>query len=158
MKQLFPAFATLLAAILAGAIAWWINRAADRRRVASEREERILKALEFLTGGTQSRSAGIGLLEGLFKGSGANDPLRSVFLPVIRNQIIYLSTSSKPKEEFHEHDNFFRLVDLWTSLKPTDAEQAPLSEAMNQREEGRGLEFLGPYAAQFDKFRQILLN
>ncbi|MDW9534140.1 hypothetical protein CN138_33645 [Sinorhizobium meliloti] len=65
------AVATLLAAVVGGILVWWINRAAGRRRTASEREVQILKALEFLTGGTQKRSAGIGLLEGLFNESKA---------------------------------------------------------------------------------------
>ncbi|MGO8377712.1 hypothetical protein ACC745_18645 [Rhizobium ruizarguesonis] len=145
--------ATVVAAIVGAALAWWINVATDRRRSANERELQILKALEFLTGGTQRRSAGIGLLEGLFKESGSTNPLRPVFLPVVRNQLIYLSTSSDPKHELHEHDNFFRLVELWTMLMPTDLETVPLKEALKLRRDGSGLEFSDlPYAERFREF------
>lgn len=147
------ASATLLAALLGGILAWWINRAADRRRSSSEREAQILKALEFLTGGTQKRSAGIGLLEGFFRNPSAENPLRSVFLPVVRNQLIYLGTTSRPKREIHEHENFFRLVDLWQSFDPTALEQLPLKAALNLRTQGRGLEFSeAPYDSSFLKF------
>lgn len=148
------AVATLLAAVVGGILAWWINRAADRRRTASEREVQILKALEFLTGGTQKRSAGIGLLEGLFE---SNGPLRAVFVPVVRNQLIYLSTSSDPKSELHEHDNFFRLVDVWFKLQPSGPDQDSLKQALMLRRTGRGLEFSEtPYAEKFRDFRRSL--
>jgi hypothetical protein len=146
------AVATVVAAIVGG-LAWWINHATDRRRAANERELQILKALEFLTGGSQKRSAGIGLLEGLFKESAATNPLRPIFLPLTRNQLIYLSTSSDPKRELHEHDNFFRLVELWIRLKPTDLERAPLRDALKLRRDGGGLEFSdSPYSTKFREF------
>ena len=44
------ALPTVLAAVVGGLLAWWINRAADRRRAAAEGEMQILKTLEFLTG------------------------------------------------------------------------------------------------------------
>ncbi|RVJ45867.1 hypothetical protein CN176_03520 [Sinorhizobium medicae] len=151
------AVATLLAALVGGILAWWINRAADRRRTASERELQILKALEFLTGGTQKRSAGIGLLEGLFNEFESNGPLRAVFVPVVRNQLIYLSTSSDPKSELHEHDNFFRLVDVWFKLQPSALDQDSLKQTLKLRRTGRGLEFSDtPYAEKFRDFRRSL--
>ena len=160
MAEVLAPAATVLAAMVAGFIAWWINRATDRRRAANERELQILKALEFLTGGTQKRSAGIGLLEGLFVESGSKSHLRSVFLPVIRNQLVYLATSSSSKREIHEHDNFFRLADLWNRLEPDERDNEPLRDALKlRREQEDGLEFSDrPYKQKFETFCKVVLG
>jgi hypothetical protein len=154
------ALATLVATIVGALLAWWLNDAAETRRAKSEsdaevrrakseEETKVLAALQYLTGGTQARSAGIGLLEGLLHNPADKmDPLRAVFLPVIRNQLIYLGTSSDPKNEVHEHDNFRRLVTLWTRLGPDEIDRAPLSKGLEMRKTiPHGLEFFKPYDA-----------
>lgn len=142
--------ATLLATIIAGAFGWWLNRGADARRAAAEREAQTLKALEFLTGGTQRRSAGLGLLEGLLNETDRG-LVRQVFLPVIRNQLIYLAVSTDSRNKTHEHENFVRLINLWKRFKPTSEEMKPLAVALSMRSGDRGLEMLPPYDRDFEE-------
>lgn len=152
-------YQTLLATSVAAFLTAWVNRTVDRRRSLHDLETEILKALEFLTGGTQARSAGIGMLEGLYTGTALakrglqtvnnfskQERLRNVFLPVVRNQLLYLATSSRPdKGELHEHDNFSRLVGLWVDvLRPTDDESKPLRAGLSTSSE-RGIEFFPGY-------------
>src|SRR5215204_4761791 len=70
-----------------GLAVWYVNHKIELRKASFEREERILKSLEYLTGGTQSRSAGLqgcraGVLEGMLTNNASDDSLRKIFLPV----------------------------------------------------------------------------
>lgn len=146
--------ATIIATVIAGLAGFLLNAAADGRRRVAEREAHLLKGLELLSGGTQKRSAGIGLLEGLLAKahSAKNNELRSVFVPVIRNQLIYLATTTDSKGEVHEHDNFVRLCKLWCRLKPEEADKLPLADALPLRSRGTlGLEFDAPYDTAFSE-------
>lgn len=165
--DLLVALATVVAAIVGGALALFINQAADKRRTANEKaaeqrrraddhEAQILKALEFLTGGTQKRSAGVGLLEGFLPTKPDDKLIRSIFLPVIRNQLIYLATSTDSKGELHEQDNFVRLVGIWTRLNPDSEEKNSLSKILDLRDSTRGLDFSGTFLDEFNKFSSSL--
>lgn len=145
--------ATLIATVIAGIAGAILNRSADARRTANEREAHLLKGLELLSGGTQKRSAGIGLLEGLLGKADPRGDMRDVFVPVIRNQLIYLATTTDSREEVHEHDNFVRLWTLWRGLDPTELEKQPLALALPLRRTnaGLGLEFDPPYDAAFQE-------
>jgi hypothetical protein len=158
LGNIIVAMATIFATALGVYLVRFVNRKIDERKDSFEEEERILKSLEYLTGGTQSRSAGLGIIEGLLlinDEGGPSAKLRNVFLPVIRNQLIYLSTTSKQKMEIHEHDNFARLLDVWKKLNPKQAEIEPLRRALDARvDETRGLEFVGGYRSCFEDLQR----
>lgn len=165
LGNVLMALATVFATALGVYLVRYVNRRIDERKDSFEKEQQILKSLEFLTGGTQSRSAGLGIIEGLLPNA-AGDPstpgLRAVFLPVVRNQLIYLSTTSRQNMEFHEHDNFVRLLLIWRKLKPTPAEVEPLRTALDahdkQKDRTRGLEFVGDYRRYIDELRASVIS
>lgn len=158
LGNIIVATATIFATGLGVYLVRFVNRKIDERNDSFEEEERILKSLKYLTGGTQSRSAGLGIIEGLLLVSDEGGPsakLRDVFLPVIRNQLIYLSTTSKQKMEIHEHDNFARLLNVWKKLDPNQAEIEPLRRALEARVDNtRGLEFVGGYRTCFEDLQR----
>jgi hypothetical protein len=173
-SDILTAAATMAAAIVGGVSVWYVNREVEQRREASEREQQVLKALEFLVGGTQKRSAGLGILEGFFlrrtksaTGDGFEFKkelgLRDTFLPVIRNQLIYLRTSNKEKSELHEHDNFVRLLNIWIAMHPTDDENEPIRiaidshrPALSDQGEPRGLALSGNYVRYKDRLDEVI--
>lgn len=73
-----------------------------------EKQQTLIHALEYLTGGSQNRSVGIALIEGLwYKGH----PNHRAIIPALTNQAVYLllETDSKGRHQFH---NWLRIMDL----------------------------------------------
>ena len=102
----------------------------ERRQ--QQKEQTLLRALECLTGGSQKRSVGIAMIEGLwYKGH----PYHRAILPALTNQAIYLllETPSSGRSQFH---NWLRIMEL--ILRPPAAPEfhdlyCELSEALRER-------------------------
>lgn len=73
----------------------------------------LLKAIEHFTGGTQPRSVGISLIEGIIK---KNNKYYDVIVPLLTNQFIYLLLQSDTKSPIHEVDNIKRIFNLLKEL------------------------------------------
>jgi len=81
------------------------------RRAARE-EERLAKTLDYFDGGSQRRSIGISMIEGVWL---RNAKYHSVLVPVIANQIVYLLLSSD-SHDAHNERNLVRLFMLFASI------------------------------------------
>lgn len=89
--------------------ALWIGY---KERVQFRREERLQETLQYFTGGTQKRSVGIALIEGVWN---LHPEQMKVLIPVVSNQIVYLLLTTDSKNEAHEERNLVRLVSLMSS-------------------------------------------
>lgn len=101
-------------------------------RVRHQKEQTLLRALECLTGGSQKRSVGIALIEGLWH---KGHPYHRAILPALTNQAVYLllETESSGRHQFH---NWLRIMEL--ILRPPAAPEfhglyCELSEALSER-------------------------
>jgi hypothetical protein len=77
------------------------------RRSARE-EERLAKTMDYFDGGSQRRSIGISMIEGVWV---KNPRYHSVLVPLIANQIVYLLLSTD-SHDAHNERNLTRLVML----------------------------------------------
>lgn len=81
-----------------------------RERRQSREEERLAQTLEYFGGGSQRRSIGIALIEGLW----LNNPRHhDVIVPLVANQVVYLLLSTESVDAHNERN----LVRLFTILK-----------------------------------------
>lgn len=69
----------------------------------------LLKALEYLTGGSQNRSIGIALIEGLWS---KKHPFAESLLPALTNQSIYLLLETESRSGRHQFHNWLRIMNL----------------------------------------------
>jgi hypothetical protein len=77
-------------------------------RKATRQEDLLGKTLGYFDGGSQRRSIGISLLEGIWIHKSATHP---VIVPLIANQIVYLLHSTESRDA-HNERNLVRLVTL----------------------------------------------
>ena len=83
----------------------------SERRQARE-EERLAQTLEYFGGGSQRRSIGIALIEGLW----VNNPRHhDVIVPLVANQIVYLLLSTESVDA-HNERNLIRLFMILKSI------------------------------------------
>jgi hypothetical protein len=81
------------------------------RRQARE-EERLAGTLDYFVGGSQRRSIGIALIEGLW----INKPRHhDVLVPLIANQIVYLLLSTESLDA-HNERNLVRLIFIFKAI------------------------------------------
>jgi hypothetical protein len=81
-------------------------------RKQAREEERLGRTLDYFDGGSQRRSIGIALIEGLWINKARHHDL---IVPLIANQIVYLLLSSKSIDA-HEERNLVRLVMIFKSV------------------------------------------
>ena len=81
------------------------------RRSARE-EDRLGKTLDYFGGGSQKRSIGISLLEGVWA---KNPRYFSILVPLVANQIVYLLLSTE-SHDAHNERNLVRLVAILKSV------------------------------------------
>jgi hypothetical protein len=81
-------------------------------RKQAREEERLGRTLDYFEGGSQRRSIGISLIEGLWVNKTRH---HDVIVPLIANQIVYLLLSSKSVDA-HEERNLVRLVMIFRSI------------------------------------------
>ena len=78
----------------------------ERRR--QDIRSAVLVASQLMTGGTQPRSAGIAIIEGVWEDG---KHTRGILIPLLANQAVYLLTESESETE-HERDNLARMFKL----------------------------------------------
>ena len=81
----------------------------DRERRAQRDDELLAQTLAYFDGGTQRRSIGLALVEGIWI---RQKKQLDVIVPVLINQTIYLLLSSESKDAVHEERNAIRLLHL----------------------------------------------
>lgn len=81
------------------------------RRSARE-EERLAKTMDYFDGGSQRRSIGISMIEGVWA---KNPRYHNVLVPLIANQIVYLLLSTD-SHDAHNERNLVRLVMLFKAI------------------------------------------
>jgi hypothetical protein len=83
-----------------------------RERRQSREEERLAETLEYFAGGSQRRSIGIALIEGLWVG---NPRHHDVIVPLVANQLVYLLLSTESIDA-HNERNLVRLFRIFKSI------------------------------------------
>lgn len=83
-----------------------------RERRQSREEERLAQTLEYFGGGSQRRSIGIALIEGLWV---SNPRHHDVIVPLIANQVVYLLLSTESVDA-HNERNLVRLFRILKSI------------------------------------------
>ncbi len=128
---------SVIVAISSSAVAIVLAVANVYERYWRERQQTLIHALEYLTGGSQKRSIGIAPIEGLwYKGH----PNHRAIIPALTNQAVYLllETDSKGRHQFH---NWLRIMDLILRV-PADQSfhnfYIELIEALDARSEANG--------------------
>lgn len=117
-------------------------------RYRQEKQNTLIRALEYLTGGSQKRSVGIALIEGLWY---KKHPYYRAILPALTNQAIYLLLVTKSKGP-HQSHNFSRIMNLLLSVPYDPDFQAyfiQLIEALRLRDNKTvqaGIELAAPVA------------
>lgn len=83
-----------------------------RQGQAVREEERLAKTLDYFDGGSQKRSIGISLLEGVWL---KNPRYHSILAPLVANQIVYLILSTD-SHDAHNERNLIRLLDIFAQI------------------------------------------
>lgn len=102
-------------------------------RRAHKTEETLLRALEHLTGGSQKRSVGIALIEGLWH---KGEPYHRAVLPALVNQAVYLLLETKSGSGRHQFHSWSRIMDLILRVPPEPelhTHFCELAEALRER-------------------------
>jgi hypothetical protein len=104
------------------------------RRSARE-QERLAKTLDYFDGGSQRRSIGISMIEGVWI---QNRRFRNILIPLIANQIVYLLLSTDSKDA-HNERNLERLVMLFKAipnLRQPDHDREDVCKAIERKYAG----------------------
>ncbi|HTU51160.1 MAG TPA: hypothetical protein VMF56_11225, partial [Acidobacteriaceae bacterium] len=112
--MLTPTSASIIVALASSAVAIVLAIGSIYERSYRRRQETLIQALEYLTGGSQKRSVGLALIEGLwFKGH----PNHRAIIPALTNQAVYLllETESKGRHQFH---SWLRIMNLILRVPP----------------------------------------
>ena len=80
-----------------------------RERKETRREQVLVSALSYLDGGSQRRSIGLSLIEGMFARGEAE---YAVVLPALTNQAVYLLLHAASADKRHEMHNWLRIMKL----------------------------------------------
>lgn len=86
-------------------------------RQKKHNDDILIKATEYFTGGTQKRSIGISLIEGMIK---TNKRYYEVIIPLLANQFFYLLLQSDTKNPIHEERNLVRIYFLLKQMINSD--------------------------------------
>lgn len=100
---------TVIAAVGGWLVAGILAVTAYLERRGEQRHKVLLQALEYLTGGSQKRSVGIALIEGLWE---KDFPYLRSLLPALINQAVYLLLETESREGRHQFHNWLRIMDL----------------------------------------------
>jgi hypothetical protein len=107
-------------------------------RKNNHKDEILLKAADYFAGGTQKRSIGISLIEGMIK---LNKKYYAVIIPLLTNQFVYLLLQSNTESPIHEERNLVRIFSLLKEMISSDEEQflyskCEILDAIHRRLEG----------------------
>jgi hypothetical protein len=84
-------------------------------RRGEQRQKVLLQALEYLTGGSQKRSIGIALIEGLWE---KRFPYLRSLMPALISQAVYLLLETESREGRHQFHSWLRIMDLIMRAPP----------------------------------------
>jgi hypothetical protein len=107
--MLSPTSVSIIVALTSSIVAIVLAVANVYERYYRQRQDTLIHALEYLTGGSQKRSVGIALIEGLwYKGH----PNHRAIVPALTNQAVYLllETESKGRHQFHSWVRIMNLI------------------------------------------------
>lgn len=107
--------AAVIAALSSSAVAIVLAVSGLIERRSERNRETLLKALEHLTGGTQKRSVGIALIEGLWYNG---HPFHRAIMPALVNQAVYLLLETESGGHRHQIHNWLRIMDLILRVPP----------------------------------------
>lgn len=97
----------------------------SRRDRAQQRDEQLLQTtLSFFDGGTQKRSLGIAMIEGVWR---KRADYVTIFAPVLVNQAIYLLRVSDESTQAHEERNLIRILRLLGDMLPLHPSRSEIS-------------------------------
>ena len=110
-----------------------------RERKQSREEERLAQTLEYFGGGSQRRSIGIALLEGLWLDK---PKTHDVIVPLVANQIVYLLLSTDSIDA-HNERNLLRLFTIFKVIPNLNDKywdrRCDVADAITQKlENGKG--------------------
>ena len=91
-----------------------------QERTKAREQERLQQTLQYFTGGTQKRSVGIALIEGVWR---HKPQYLDILLPVIANQFVYLLVTTDSEDEAHEERNLVRLYNLLAEMPGRTVQQ-----------------------------------
>ena len=100
---------TMLAALGGWLLAGFLAFTSFLERRTQQRHGVLLKALEYLTGGSQNRSVGIALIEGLWV---KRFPYAESLVPALTNQAVYLLLETESRDGRHQFHNWLRIMKL----------------------------------------------
>jgi hypothetical protein len=103
------AWASAIAAISSSVVAIILAVTGLIERRKDSKRETMLNALEHLTGGSQKRSVGIALIEGLWCDG---HPFDRAILPALVNQALYLLLETESGGGRHQVHNWLRIMNL----------------------------------------------
>lgn len=101
----------LLGSLLGAVVALVAAGARLRFDTRQWRQDALVRGMEFLKGGRQARSVGIGLLESLIMSGNVPEDIRPAVDNVLWNQLIYVTYHGKVGQ-YHENVNALRLIAL----------------------------------------------
>jgi hypothetical protein len=137
--ELAVAMAGGAGAMLGGFFGGLLAYVAAMKRLRSEttqwQQDALVRGLGFLTGGTQNRSVGIGVIEALIRGSNVPQAIRPSVDRVLWTQLVYVTYEGDIRRK-HENENARRLIKL--------VEQAPDKSG------------LPDYAQKIDEIRRLV--
>jgi hypothetical protein len=81
-------------------------------RKAAREEDRLTKTLDYFVGGSQRRSIGISMLEGVWL---TRRRYHKILVPLVANQIVYLLLSTDSHDP-HQERNLVRLMTIFMSI------------------------------------------
>ena len=87
----------------------------EKKRISNN--ELLLQAVDYFEGGTQKRSIGISLIEGLIK---EKKDYSNVLIPLLTNQLVYLLLQGTNENRLHEERNLIRIFNLLEELLIND--------------------------------------
>ncbi|MBS0647225.1 MAG: hypothetical protein JSR97_11655 [Verrucomicrobia bacterium] len=90
----------------------------ERRK--EKNDEILLKTVEYFTGGSQKRSVGISLIEGLIK---QKKKYHDIVAPLLANQFVYLLLSCDSESKVHEERNLVRIYLVLKTILDSDKER-----------------------------------
>ena len=83
-------------------------------RYFQRKRELLLTAFSYFTGGSQKRSIGISIIEGLWT---KKEKYSEFLVPLLSNQIVYVLLHSKQGNSRHEFHNYLRMIGLIMKVK-----------------------------------------
>jgi hypothetical protein len=111
-----------------------LRRREDQERESLRYEQIILSSLDYFTGKTQRRNVGIAMLQGAWSKA---PHLRSIFVPLLVNQALYLLEESEQEEARHERENLDRIMELVINSRPFDVASADTYQRLHDSLERR---------------------